>query len=92
MVVCLVDKHRTVAFVWGTVGTRDSALLPRGAVPDIAGLLTFSGSIKSLGWGGDIAGAKSEFKKGGVTLICPSIPISQQFFDLLCPKEWNFVL
>ena len=46
MVVCLVDKHRTVAFVWGTVGTRDSALLPRGAVPDIAGLLTFSGSIK----------------------------------------------
>ena len=46
MVVCLVNKHRTVALVWGTVGTRNSTLLPRGAVPDIAGPLTFLGSIK----------------------------------------------
>ena len=36
MVVCLLsNKHRTVAFVWGTVGIRDSTLLPR-AVPDTA--------------------------------------------------------
>ena len=28
--------------------------------------------LLTLGWGGDIAGTKSEFKKGGVTLISPS--------------------
>ena len=35
MVVCLVNRHRTVAFVWGTVRMQDSPLLPR-AVPDTA--------------------------------------------------------